>query len=98
MQNLSTDGQENATFGAKNTNPITAISKPAQNTHNFLKTYSGQTYLSQHPGWAPFTNYFVSDGAEPEVVRGGDGPAGVLPGRGHLGAAVHLAHCAQEAA
>ena len=25
---MSTDGQENATFGAKNTNPITAISKP----------------------------------------------------------------------
>ena len=39
-----------------------------------------------------------SDGAQPEVLRGGDGPAGVLPGRGHLGAAVHLAHGAQEAA
>ena len=28
LPNLSTDGQENATFGAKNTNPQTAISKP----------------------------------------------------------------------
>ena len=28
LPNLSTDGQENATFGAKNTNTITAISKP----------------------------------------------------------------------
>ena len=30
LPNLSTDGQENATFGAKNTNPHTAISKPVQ--------------------------------------------------------------------
>ena len=28
MPNLSTDGHKNATFGAKNTNPITGISKP----------------------------------------------------------------------
>ena len=28
LPNLSRDGQENATFGAKNTNPHTAISKP----------------------------------------------------------------------
>ena len=29
LPNLSTDGQENASFGAKNTNPHTTISKPA---------------------------------------------------------------------
>ena len=28
LPNLSTDSQQNATFGAKNTNPHTAISKP----------------------------------------------------------------------
>ena len=32
MPNLSTGGQGNATLGAKNTNPHTAISKPAHNT------------------------------------------------------------------
>ena len=32
LPNLSTDGQENATFGAKNTNPQTAISKPVHVT------------------------------------------------------------------
>ena len=32
LPNLSTDGQENATFGAKNTNPITTISKSGHDT------------------------------------------------------------------
>ena len=34
LPNLSTDGLENATFGAKNTNPITAISKPDHDAHS----------------------------------------------------------------
>ena len=37
LPNLSTDGQENAIFGTKNTNPHTPISKPAHYciTHQF---------------------------------------------------------------
>ena len=37
LPNLSTDGQENASFGAKNTNPHTAISKPGY--------YQGSCYV-----------------------------------------------------
>ena len=39
MPNLFTYGQENVTFEAKNTNPHTAISKPAENR------FSGKTHF-----------------------------------------------------
>ena len=52
MPNLSTDGQENATFGAKNTNPHATISKPdnrtPDNMSNRLMTTLDTFYRASH--------------------------------------------------
>ena len=43
MPNLSTDGQENATFGAKNTNPHAAIPSSANDINRHLKSFFSGT-------------------------------------------------------